>query len=397
MDKNFKIGSFNLQNLKTNVGNEKCAGYKDEKTKRIAKIIRENRMAICALQEIQSPETVDELLKYLGPGYAKVHCADLYKALSEKYGIKSAVEATRCGIADSQKRGELAFVYNTQDVLLHADIGFYKEISDHVYLLYERFIEMVAIAVVGALAVTGSRKDDAGKDESEKDKAEESDRDMVVGGVVVSGALCAAAKGAVEKCRDNNAEKTEKIKEVVTEVFRPPLIAAFDRVSDTGAQVRLINIHSRYRFSKNSTAFRQQELAIILGDVFHFVNSKRTGHNETAFTFVAGDYNLEPAKVKDVFTMPIVREHKDDLEVRQESKSTVSLKNKKDVDEKGADPELKLVNSYDHFVFDKRLLPKLTDVETSVLEDEDTFLLDTDRGKRTLSDHYPVILGTDLI
>lgn len=395
MDKNFQIGSFNLQNLKTNVGNEKCAGYKEEKTKRIAQIIRENRMAICALQEIQSPETVDEIIKYLGPSYAKVHCADLYKALSEKYGIKSSVEAARCGIADSQKRGELAFVYNTQDVLLHADIGFYKEISDHVYLQYERFIEMLSIAVVGALAVIGSRKEDTEK--AKLDKEEEPDRDIVVGGVVVSGALCSAAKGAVEKCRDNNAEKIEKIKEVITAVFRPPLIAAFDRASDTGAQVRLINIHSRYRFPKNSTAFRQQELAIILGDVFHFVNSKRTGHNETAFTLVAGDYNLEPEKVREVFALPIVVESKDDLEIRQDAKSTVSLKNKKDVEEKGSDPELTLVHSYDHFVFDKRLLPKLSDVETSVLEDEKTFLVDTDRGKRTLSDHYPVVLGTDLI
>lgn len=377
--------------------NEKCAGYKEEKARRIAAIIRESRIAICALQEIKSPETVDEVLKYLGSDYSKVHCADLYKALADKYGVKSSSDAATSGIANSQARGELAFVYNTHEVLLHTDLGFYRAISDHVYLAYERFIDVLAGAVVGALAGLGSStgEDETGASGTAGDLSGHDD--IVVGGVVVSRALCATAKSQVEKCRDNNAEKTEKIKEVLAAVFRPPLIAAFDRVSGSGAQVRIVNIHSRYRFPTQSTAFRQQELGIILGNVFHFVNSLRTGRNETAFTFVAGDYNLEPEKVREVFALPIVAGVEGALEVRQDEKSTLSLRNKEEVDKNGANPELKQVHSYDHFVFDKRLLPKHTDVETTVVADAEIFLVDTDRGKRTISDHFPVILGTDMI
>ena len=113
----FSIASFNLHNFNFDVrggGSGVDPKFKEKKAKadRICEIIRTDAYDIIALQEVQTPETVVSLIGLLNDGnpngrYAFVHCHDFYETISNG----------RFKSPGREKRGELAFIYDSETVV----------------------------------------------------------------------------------------------------------------------------------------------------------------------------------------------------------------------------------------------------------------------------------------
>lgn len=391
--KHFRIGSFNVLNYKTRTKDQNADEFKDKKLKKIADFIANQEFSVIALQEVKGENTVKDLVEktQLCNLYAYVHCEDLYKELSEKFGEKSSKEIEESGVVKSQSKGELAFVYKRSELELVTDVDFYHEISQSVNSAYARLVDGLTIAVVGCLVATSLTKDVRSKADKEGMKKKGLKR-LGAGGAVLGLSKYVESKLGAGKVSEKGALK-DSVKDVISAIFRPPLIAAFKSLDGRNVDIRLINIHSRFRFletGKTDIKGRQDEMKVIAGDVFSAVKSQPTGEFRTAYTFVAGDFNLEPKHLNmEQWGLGAKRG------IAQKEKSTLRLVNLKDVEDKGDEPVYETVHSYDHFIYDKDLFPKESDVEVAVLMEADEFFVGTGANKRAISDHYPIRICVD--
>ena len=359
----------------------------------MADLIANQKFSVIALQEVKGENTVKDLVEktQLCNSYAYVHCEDLYKELSEKFGEKSSKEIERTGVVKSQSGGELAFVYKRSELELVTDVDFYHEISQGVNSAYARLIDGLAIAVVGCLAatpLTKEAKSNADKEESIKNGSGR----LGTGGAVLGLSRYVESKLGVGKVNEKGSLK-DSVKEVISAIFRPPLIAAFKSLDGRNIDIRLINIHSRFSFQKTGISDikgRQDEMKALAGDIFSAVKSQPTGEFRTAYTFVAGDFNLEP-KHLDMEQWGLGAKRG----VAQKEKSTLKLVNSKEVEDNGDEPIYETVHSYDHFIYDKDLFPKESDVEVAILKEANEFFVGTGANRRAISDHYPIQICVD--
>ena len=370
-------------NLKTDsksVGNE---AFKQEKVKRIASMIRERRFDIVALQEIQSDDSVCQIVNALNQGgvtYKYRHCNSIYEDLSGDFEFKAGIHR------------ELAFIWDTRSVELDEDLVVYKGIHDRLLRALDAFVSsatlwIVALLSAGAVALGG--KDEDRGDEGTQKKLKGAAK-VMGGGALLAGGIGTAA----------HFELRDEIEGVLRNTLRPPLVGLFRRVG-TGAssntQIRVINVHAQFGKTKydkiGGVKLRKLETGFVLGDLFEIVDSQTSGEHLTPRTIVAGDFNLSLANVKSVIEKLKGREQ---LTASQGAKTTLTLVNRKEVEKENKAPEYAVASDYDHFVFRSDCW---NEKEARPVRDDDILFVGK-RGSRDykpISDHYPIEITTEKI
>lgn len=376
------IASFNVLNFKTDSKSGRNKEFKQEKIRRIGSIIRDQQFDIVALQEIQSEDSVRQIVDFLNQGgtiYKYKHCNSIYEELSGEFEFKSGLHS------------ELAFIWDSRTVELDEDLVVYKGIHDRLLRAIDAFFTSAtgvisSILAVGALVLD---KDAAAKDEEEKKKRK--GRSDLMGG----GALILAGGGSVA-----HYELKDEIEGVLRNTLRPPLVGLFRRVG-TGAssntQIRVINVHAQFGKTKydkiGGVKLRKMEVGFVLGDIFKIVDSQTSGEYITPRTIVAGDFNLSLANVKSVINDLNAQ---GELVACQDAETTLTLINRKEVEEDGQPPEYEVANDYDHFVFRSDCW---SDKDATIVRDDDTFFIGQKGSQeyKPISDHYPIEISTEKV
>ena len=128
----FSIASFNLLNFNYDVrvgGATTDFQFRKAKCEHVSEIIRDGDYDVIALQEVQTPETVASIVGQLNDGnpngrYAFIHCRDFYETISNG----------RFKSPGREKRGELAFIYDSESVALFKDCAVYQRLNDRMWL-----------------------------------------------------------------------------------------------------------------------------------------------------------------------------------------------------------------------------------------------------------------------
>jgi len=389
------IGSFNVLNLKTDAKSSKNADFKAEKVKRIAAIIKQKAFDIVCLQEVQSDDTVSQIVRELNGNstvYDYKHCGSIYEELSGEYPYKSGVHS------------ELALVWNTGIVALDKDLVVYKGIHDQFLRVIDKLVTTMTSALAVIATAAASQLATSEDDKNETDEVEEGDdtkkRKGVEAGVAGgAGTLALAGYLGHERLR-------EEIEGVLRNTLRPPLVGLFRLVnggSGENTQIRVINVHSQFAKTKydkiGGVALRKLEASFVLGDIFRIVESQRGGDSRTARTIVCGDFNLKSKHMMAVLAEFAARDMKRNEELRklaQTEKTTWKLVNGKAVRSGEEPPEYELANDYDHFVFRTSCWDP---ADASRVEEDDLFFLGH-KGEaeyKPISDHYPISITTEKI
>ena len=395
----FSIASFNLHNFNFDVrvgGSGVDLQFKKAKADHICRIIRDGGYDVIALQEIQTPETVVSLIGLLNDGnpngrYAFVHCHDFYETISNG----------RFKSPGREKRGELAFIYDSETVALFKDCAVYQRLNDRMWLALDYFISgatALLAASLGAGVFIGDDEDDDPKSERNKDKRNKTNQKS--NGLKTVGALGVAGAGyAAHKLLESQLKR-----------MRPPFVAFFCKkvcgIVDDGRQLRLINVHSQFgrtdadRFTTPSQ-IRTKEAEFVLREAFQIVKSEQIENSSLVLTMAVGDFNRSAkclqAIATEINTMPM-RSDKMQIGVSRNANvpdahlTTVVVCNSEEV-KNGKAREYKYSHDYDHFAFDMDVWSPDNAKREFGLEDERFFVLEGSE-RRTISDHLPVVIKT---
>ena len=411
----YKIGSFNVLNLKTDVANKSSQAKEDFKRLRIAKIaelIMKQEFAIIALQEIQSRETVKQIVLELNKSSACwdfVHCDRAYKDLNT-YSLP--------GRKMLEDRAELAFIFDMRKVKFVKDYVFYKGIHEQFLTAMQYFITTLLGIVAVGMGIA-AEVDDADKDEAELRKSKKGNHHKAVLGTGAA-ASGIAAIGSWFGMEHIKAKTRKQIEDFLSRTLRPPLVALFKPVdSERNVQLRFINMHSQFSFDnapdkarqKALQEARQAESQFVLERIFHIVNTQRvlslSNLNSTTFTIAAGDFNLTKKQLDKVIKRRSVKEVEPNLAVLQNHPSTITCVNKEKVTS-GEDTEYCYSftdNDYDHFILDGGLWgidsePKMTKcLGEGVVEDFDILRPKhkANPHRQAISDHHPIAICSNAI
>lgn len=398
-----KIGSFNVLNLKTDVKSESSSEkekFKRVRIESIADIIRKKEYAVVALQEIQSLKTIKEIVKVLNGDinkWACVHCDEVYEDLN-RYSLP--------GTKPLENRAELAFIYDTTKVEFIMDYVFYKGIHERFLTAVQSFITVLLgmfSVGLGAKAILGHDEDQEEVQDDEK-KKKSNKKNIVYGpGAAVVSLSAVAAWFGMDQVKEH---EHDKVSDFLAQTLRPPLVALFKPLTsgDRNIQLRMINAHSQFSYDKAPIKARQLEAEFLFGQIFHIVNTQRVlsvkNLNATAFTILAGDFNLTLKQLDKVALDKKIKEVEPSLKVLQKSPSTIVCLNKNEVETGDASEYLYgfTGHDYDHFVFDKDMWGE----GTIIPDKEGAMYIGTLTPKhkdnphlKAISDHHPIILETD--
>lgn len=376
------IASFNVLNFKTDSKSGRNKEFKQEKIRRIGSIIRDNEFDIVALQEIQSEDSVRQIVDFLNQGgsvYKYKHCNSIYEELSGEFQFKSGLHS------------ELGFVWDSRTVELDENLVVYKGIHDRLLRAIDSFVTS-ATGVISTLLGTGAMALGNvvdSKDEEEKKKRKDE------AGLLGGSALLVAGGGSVAHCK-----LRDEIEGVLRNTLRPPLVGLFRRVgagASTNTQIRVINVHTQFGKTKydkiGGVKLRKMEVGFVLGDIFKIVDSQTSGEYITPRTIVAGDFNLSLANVKSVIKDLNAQ---GELVACQSAETTLTLINRKEVEEEDKPPEYEVANDYDHFVFRSDCW---SDKDAAIVRDDDTFFVGKKGSQeyKPISDHYPIEIATEKV
>lgn len=395
----FSIASFNLHNFNFDVrggGSGADSQFKKAKADHICGIIRDGGYDVIALQEVQTPETVASLIGLLNDGnpngrYAFVHCHDFYETISNG----------RFKSPGREKRGELAFIYDSESVALFKDGAVYQRLNDRMWLALDYFISGAAALLATSLgvgALTSDVEDDDSEGERDDDKRDKANKKQK--GLKTVGALGVAGAGyAAHKFLESQLKR-----------MRPPFVAFFCKkigdAVDEGRQLRLINVHSQFgrtdadRFTTPSL-IRTKEAEFVLKEAFEIVKSEQAENASLTLTMAAGDFNRSAKCLQTIATavnaMPM-RSDKMQIGVTRNANApdahltTVAVSNREEV-ENGKAREYKYSHDYDHFAFDMDVWSPVDAKREFGLDDERFYVFEGE-DRRAISDHLPVVIKT---
>ena len=395
----FSIASFNIHNFNYDVrggGSGADSQFKKAKADHICGIIRDGGYDVIALQEVQTPETVASLIGLLNNGnpngrYAFVHCHDFYETISNG----------RFKSPGREKRGELAFIYDSESVALFKDGAVYQRLNDRMWLALDYFISGAAALLATSLgvgALTGDVEDDDSEGERDDDKRDKANKKQK--GLKTVGALGVAGAGyAAHKFLESQLKR-----------MRPPFVAFFCKkigdAVDEGRQLRLINVHSQFgrtdadRFTTPSL-IRTKEAEFVLKEAFEIVKSEQAENASLTLTMAAGDFNRSAKCLQTIATavnaMPM-RSDKMQIGVTRNANApdahltTVAVSNREEV-ENGKAREYKYSHDYDHFAFDMDVWSPVDAKREFGLDDERFYVFEGE-DRRAISDHLPVVIKT---
>lgn len=393
----FSIASFNLHNFNYDVrvgGTGADSQFKKAKCEHVSEIIRDGGYDVIALQEVQTPETVASLVGELNEGnpngrYAFVHCHDFYETISNG----------RFKSPGREKRGELAFIYDSESVALFKDCAVYQRLNDRMWLALDYFISGATALLATSLGVGAFIGDDEEYDD-EQDNNKRNKANQKLNGLKTVGALGVAGAGY----------GAHKLLESQLKRMRPPFVAFFCKktggIIDESRQLRLINVHSQFgrtdvdRFS-TSSQIRTKEAEFVLREAFQIVKSEQTEGASLSLTMAVGDFNRSAKCLQAIATeinaMPM-RSDKMQIGVTRNANvpeahlTTIAVANKEEV-KNGKAREYKYSHDYDHFVFDMDVWSPNDAKRAFGLEHEKYFVLEGNE-RRALSDHLPVVIKT---
>ena len=403
-----KICSFNLWNLQSHVaGKDSDPKFRAQRIKKVADLIARNLFSVVVLQEVKTPDTVNDICRLINESaglgrYNGVHCADAYERIFGENGYSGKTNTTL-------KRAELAFIWDSR-VFEPASDDFakivYTGIDNSIHHVYDVFFASVAALFVGGMRYWNKKKDDKDKIRHEA--------------VIDESAL--AATGLAIDANNHSASKVvewskDETEEWLRQNLRPPFVLLLNFRNDKNKQLRLINVHLQFGLTsvdeeerqKDETQsalklrIRQQEVRLLTQNdenIFDIVNSQRSGGHETTLTIIAGDFNLSVAQVKaDTTGNPNVPL---DMIVAQTKNSSISLKAAADTEE-NKKVLCPTVNSYDHFLFKSDVWSadnaKVLD-SPDPLSDDGFYAEKVVKGKTVLhpiSDHLPVVITSTKI
>ena len=389
----FSIGSFNVLHFQseTEVTIED-RDYKLEKVKRIAHIIRNENIAIMCLQECMKkpnmPCAADRIVGFLNGGmpygrYECIHCADLYDQLKD-YGYKFR--------SQHESAGEYAFIWDKSRVTFAKNRGaaiVYNAISDAITKGLDAAIAVGASAIIAGDFIL--RRQNEQKKESKHARNGEQDGKEKWFVPAGTGIVAAGAISANQMVAD---ERKEAISAMLKAVLRPPFVGLFTLNNDTNKQLRIINVHTQWSKiageAVSGVAARRMELQYLLDVVFPSVDTQRSGFFDTAFTVMAGDFNMCAHEIE---ALKALLPASGNLNVLQVNSSKPMLTNPIEVEQRKEYPnyEPNPGKDYDHFVVNRSCW---SESGTRVASDNDSFFIYDGFAKRTISDHYPVKLTT---
>lgn len=410
-----KICSFNLWNLQSHVvGKDSDPKFRTQRIKKVADLIARNLFSVVVLQEVKTPETVNDICRLINESagfgrYNGVHCSNAYAEIfgDGKYSGKTNT---------TLKRAELAYIWDTR-VFEPACDDFakvvYTGIDNSINHLYDVFFVSAAALIVGGMRYLNKKK--AGKKRIKRE-------------AVIDGSAFTAAGLAIDANNHSASKVVEwgvrETQEWLRQNLRPPFVLLLNFRNDKKKQLRLINVHLQFgltatdqedcRKGESQAAhelrIRQQEVRLIAQNkgtngkskecIFDIVNSQRSGGHETALTIIAGDFNLSIEQIqKDADGVANVA---NDMVVAQSKNSSISLKAAADTKEHKK-VWCQAVNSYDHFLFKSDVWSagnaKVLDSPDPLIDDG-FYAEKVVKGKTVLhpiSDHLPVVITSTKI
>lgn len=402
------ICSFNLWNLQSHVsGNDSDPTFRAQRIQKVADLIARNHFGVVVLQEVKTPETVNDICKRINESagfgrYNGVHCSDAYEQIFAENGYSGKTATTL-------KRAELAFIWDSMMFEPACDDYakvVYKGIDNSINHVYDVFFASLAALVVG-----GMRCLNRNEDEEKRVKHEAAlDGSAVAAAAVAVNSNNHAASKIVEWTKDETEEW-------LRQNLRPPFVLLLNFRNNRKKQLRLINVHlqfgltsadEEYRQENETRAsqklrIRQEEVKLLAKNdenIFDIVNSQRSGGNETAITIVAGDFNLNVDQIKSDSTGGM--NVSEDMIVAQTKKSSLSLKAAPDTEDHNK-VICPTVHSYDHFMFKSDVW---CEDDAKVLDspdplNDDGFYAEKIVNDKTvlhpISDHLPIVIKSTKI
>lgn len=386
------IGSFNVWNLSYHKGAKSKSSthpddWKERKVEAIANIIKSNGMDIAALQELKGGEgSAEGIVAKLPPGYDYLHVDRIYGELKDRGFVFPS---------EMESRGELAFIYRNDKIRVAFDdehCNMYVEIYRQLQTKYRELIDLLTGVVVGLI---GLIPEDDGKKNSKKQLG------VGMGGILANGA------GSVL----GDVAAREKIATMIGSIVRPPLVAFFN-VRDNDSQLRFVNAHVRWNLTAvekekkgagllegSADKLRKEEIKLLLGYVFKYVDAYPMKKRSSKYTVVGGDFNMACAEM----TSSKEKMVDSKMKVVQEELSHLIMVNSKDVKAGCAYPKYAGNANYDHFVFrkDADIWKDEKGQDTAEVcndgDDDKYFLIPNkmdEKYKWNISDHYPIKMRT---
>lgn len=401
----FSIASFNLHNYNydayKDVSGDDVA-FKREKLDQIVKIITDGGYDIIALQEIQTPQTVRSIVGGLNEGrssggYDFVHCQSFYEKISDD----------RFKSPEREKRGELAFIWNTRTVELFNECAVYQRLNDRLWLALDYFVQGASATVAGLLGIGGILPSEDSDDKSTRMRRQlkkgVSNKSLKLGG-----ATGVAAAGYV----------AHRYLDAQLKRMRPPFVAFFHKKNgrevDRSKQLRVINCHSQFGPSsydkenvwspKTEAKIQDQEAKFVLCEAFRIAKEpiEQEGGKKPSLVVVlaAGDFNRSGERLTTIVNECV------NSKLRTEDKIKIgivknvlspeahltTISEKKRTDE-NAPVEYQYANSYDHFAFDMDVWRQQDAHRIFGLSDERFFILEG-KDRCAISDHLPITIKT---
>ena len=166
------IASFNLHNYNFDANKPSPDAFKKEKLARLVKIFGDGCFDIIVLQEVQTPETVNSIVRALNNGspfgkFRGIHCFSFYEEISEG----------RLKSPDREKRGELAYIWNSEKLSLYKGEAVYRRLNDRLWLALDYFVNSVSSVLSVALAA-GMFLPEKDSDDVQVDEADRKQRNV---------------------------------------------------------------------------------------------------------------------------------------------------------------------------------------------------------------------------
>lgn len=402
------IASFNLHNYNFDANKPSPDAFKKEKLARLAKIFEGGGFDVIALQEVQTPETVNSIVKALNKGspfgkFKGIHCFSFYEEISER----------RLKSPDREKRGELAYIWNSDKLSIYKGAAVYRRLNDRLWLALDCFVNSVSSMLSATLA--------AGMLLPENDTEEET----------VDGAECKrggrrsaknkALQGVGSAGIAGAGYMAHKIVDAQLKRMRPPFVVFFQPKDGTNVdktrQLRLVNVHSQFGKVDGADWFvtpaqiRQAEAEFVLKEVFQSVKSERADEgvdNPAAYVLACGDFNRSLGKLSQIadginnaiprstdemrIAVGIRKEDVTDVQ-KNRSRTTIAVVNRDEV-KKGKQREYGYSHDYDHFAFDMDIW-RIADAKRALdLSSKDFFVFEG-HERRAISDHLPISIVSE--
>lgn len=401
------IASFNLHNYNFDANKPSPDAFKKEKLARLVKIFGDGCFDIIVLQEVQTPETVNSIVRALNNGspfgkFRGIHCFSFYEEISEG----------RLKSPDREKRGELAYIWNSEKLSLYKGEAVYRRLNDRLWLALDYFVNSVSSVLSVALAA-GMFLPEKDSDDVQVDEADRKQRKRKTARKTVQGLATAGIAGA--------GYMAHKIVDAQLKRMRPPFVVFFHpkdgaRVDKT-RQIRLVNVHSQFGkvdgadWFVTPTQIRQAEAEFVLKDVFQSVKSEYADEgvdNPAAYVLACGDFNRSLGKLSEIahdinnavprktdemkIAVGIRKEDVTDVQ-KDRGRTTIAVVNRDEV-KKGKQRKYDYSHDYDHFAFDMDVW-RVSDAKRVLdLTSKEFFVFDGPEH-RAISDHLPISIVSE--